>query len=176
MREKSFLHQKKYYRVVSLIILAAILTSSLSGCGIFELFLSKKPKTISMSASGIFDEATFQSYCKFPENSIELGWSVDQGSGDARSEVTGSGKFNRTCSDTDLENIRLYFEGSVDKDGKQYTGTVQLLGSFLYDGVEYSLDKTQNWNAIREGDYIYGVVEGLAPFELKVNPAKGVGN
>jgi len=174
MKHNHILSTRKFLQTLILILLAAFLVSALAGCGIFDLILSTKSKLIPMTASGSFDKATWHSYCTFPENSIELGWTVDQGTGSALSEVTGSGQFERTCGEGDLEKIRLYFVGTLDKNGQQYSGTVDLIGSYLYDGAEFSLDKTQNWNARREGDYIYGYVEGHGPFLLKVNPAQGV--
>jgi hypothetical protein len=113
------------------------------------------------------------------ENSFELKW-TEQFETDVRSgsgwyicqpDVTGTGSFSwRDANGPQYETCRYVFTGKISLDGSTLEGTVHVTGEAYSENGPVPEDFLASWRAARSGDYIEGVIEGLLPFKLKVQP------
>ena len=155
------------------IITLIIFLSFLTGCDtIYRLITHGETGGfwVNMSATGKFESmAAYNLNCTYTANEITIRWKTQPNSG-ISTFIGGEGKQFIECIGT-FQNLTLDFDhGTIE--GEKYYGTVHATGPANAGGeVIENLDFPASWTAVRKGDYIEGVIDGMGGFSLKVNPA-----
>jgi hypothetical protein len=173
MRTKAGAIPNSLSRLVTLLIVVVTSFCFLTGCDrIYRLIVHGETGGfwVNMSATGKFESmAAYNSNCSYTANEITLKWKTQPNSGKT-TFIGGEGKQFIVCNGT-YQNLTLDFDtGTID--GENFSGTVHATGPANAGGdVIEDLDFPASWTAVRKGDYIEGVIDGLGGFSLKVNPA-----